>query len=377
MLLQIRLGLPACTLTVADYREVTNMPENETPNLFDYATKELSQDAIICWLIRWADDRYADVDRHIHSCGREFVLALLRDHGESSLPERIDTTICRQEKGIDVLAVLGANHVLLIEDKTGTKDHGNQLKRYYEHVTKGRTRLGEVREETVFPIYLKTGNQSRSKDKKIEGANEGYYRPYRVFNRGEFLGVLRQYEGNHPILKDYRDYLERWENSTNSFRNWKQEERPQWSWASWEGFYRYLECNLDVRDWSYVANPSGGFLGLWWNYIRVNGDGGPQIYLQLEASPKKKRHLLCFKVNNTPKASRREARLTWHKRIGEAGGDRVERPRVMRSGWTMTVGHWKGEWLAFDSNGEIDLPGTVANLKAAEQILRIAAEKIN
>ena len=26
-----------------------------TPNLFDFATKELSQDAVICWLIAWAD----------------------------------------------------------------------------------------------------------------------------------------------------------------------------------------------------------------------------------------------------------------------------------------------------------------------------------
>ena len=25
-----------------------------TPNLFNYATKELSQDAMICWIIAWA-----------------------------------------------------------------------------------------------------------------------------------------------------------------------------------------------------------------------------------------------------------------------------------------------------------------------------------
>jgi len=353
------------------------MQEKKAPNLFDYATKELSQDAIICWLIRWADDRYADVDRDLHSCGREFVLALLRDQGETSLPERIDTTIYQQEKGIDVLAALGAHHVLLIEDKTGTKDHGNQLKRYYEHVTKGHTRLGQVSKETVFPIYLKTGNQSRSKDQKIEGANEGYYRPYRVFNRGEFLGALRSYKGKHQALMDYRDYLERWEDSTDNFRNWKNDERSKWSWPAWEGFYRYLECNLVVHDWSYVANPSGGFLGLWWNFIRVNGNDGSQIYLQLEAHPKKKRHLLCFKVCDAPKRRRSEIKSTWHKRIHDAGGGRVERPRVMRSGKSMTVGHWKGEWLAFASNGTIDLPGTVANLKAAEKILRTASENVN
>ena len=35
------------------------------PNLFDFATKELSQDAMICWLIRWADFRFANTDREL------------------------------------------------------------------------------------------------------------------------------------------------------------------------------------------------------------------------------------------------------------------------------------------------------------------------
>nr|WP_260390277.1 hypothetical protein [Ornithobacterium rhinotracheale] len=29
----------------------------EKPNLFQYATSELSQDAFLCWLIAWADAR--------------------------------------------------------------------------------------------------------------------------------------------------------------------------------------------------------------------------------------------------------------------------------------------------------------------------------
>ena len=349
------------------------MQENAKPNLFDFATKELSQDAMICWLIKWADNRYADTDRELHRCGRGFVRALLREHGELSLPKRIEATIYQQDKSIDVLATLGTDHVLLIEDKTGTKDHGDQLKRYYEHVIRGRTRLKGVSKDKVFPIYLKTGNQSRQKDRKIEGATEGFYRPYRVFNRSEFLDVLRSYQGNHQALIDYRDYLECRERRTHGFREWKKEKRAQWSWESWEGFYQYLEDTLGVGNWSYVANPSGGFIGFWWNFIRVNGNGGPQIYLQLEADLKKNRHLLCFKVCDAPKPRRRELKSKWYKRIREAGGGKVKRPRVMRSGGSMTVGHWEGEWLAFSSNGKIDLPGTVANLNEAKCILRSAA----
>lgn len=352
------------------------MSKNARPNLFDYATKELSQDAMICWLIRWADDRFADTDRELHGCGRKFVRALLSEHGVESLPVRVETRIFQQDKSIDVLAQVSPNHVLLIEDKTGTKDHGGQLRRYYEHVIKGDSQLGDVSEKHVYPIYLKTGNQSRFDDRKIERATEGFYRPYRVFNRNEFLDVLCSYNGNRQTLKDYRNYLKGWEKSTKSFHEWDKDKQSGWSWASWEGFYQYLEDTLRAvgyAGWEYVANPSGGFLGFWWNFIRVNGnDAGPQIYLQLEAAPGTNRHLLCFKVCDAVKERQQELKWHWHKQILEAGGGRVERPPVMRAGWTMTVGRWKGEWLAF-KDGKIDLDGTVANLRAAEQILRNAA----
>ena len=51
------------------------------PNLFDYATKELSQDAVICWLIAWAQTEPTDErDRMLRDLGRSFVDALLAKH---------------------------------------------------------------------------------------------------------------------------------------------------------------------------------------------------------------------------------------------------------------------------------------------------------
>ncbi len=356
------------------------MSESTKPNLFDYATKELSQDAMICWLIRWADNRFADTDSDLHSCGRRFVQKLLSKHGVESLPAGIETKIYQQEKSIDVLAQVNSDHVLLIEDKTGTSDHGDQLRRYYDHVIKGDSQLGNVSKKKVYPIYLKTGNQSHSKDRQIE-QNPDFYGPYKIFNRNDLLAVLCEYKGNHHALWDFRDYLKRWENRTNSFKDWKENKRSEWSWESWEGFYRYLEeqlCTGAYRDcdcdWSYVPNQSGGFLGFWWNFIYPNGNADLWIYLQLEADITNNRHLLCFKVH-APKERWQELKWEWHKRILDAADGKVMKPRVMRVGCTMTVGLWD-EWRAF-SNGSIDCPGTVANLREAEKILRFAAEAYN
>ena len=45
-------------------------------NIFDYATKELSQDAFICWLVACASED----GRALQHCGQAFISALM-NHG--------------------------------------------------------------------------------------------------------------------------------------------------------------------------------------------------------------------------------------------------------------------------------------------------------
>ncbi|EEK74634.1 hypothetical protein bcere0007_8460 [Bacillus mycoides] len=40
----------------------------------------------------------------------------------------------KQFKGLDLIIEISENKAILIEDKTYTKEHSNQLKRYYEEV---------------------------------------------------------------------------------------------------------------------------------------------------------------------------------------------------------------------------------------------------
>ena len=43
------------------------------PNIFEFATKELSQDAFICWLASWAKKEYIESDRELHQLGTYFL----------------------------------------------------------------------------------------------------------------------------------------------------------------------------------------------------------------------------------------------------------------------------------------------------------------
>lgn len=365
-----------------------NSKKNNKPNIFEYATKELSQDAMICWLLKWSEAGQSD-DRELHDCGVRFVCALLRKHDPKIQLNEIDEVeIHQQDQKIDVLARVkdksDRQYVLLIEDKTGTKNHGEQLKEYYTKVADGKTKLGPVnKDENLYPIYLKTGNQSLRDDRCIEENKriEGKYN-YKVFNRQDFLEVFELYAGDNAILLDFRQHLEQLEYRTNSYKEWTKEEREQndkgeyWYWNAWEGFYRCLEEKLSRNKWGYgwgyVPNPAGGFLGWWWWPV------DSKLYLQIECNKKKRGGWrdarLCFKVSSEDKDDKRELKWCWHNRVIKAGGQQVTKPKIMRIGNAMTVALWKEDWMAFGEDGKLDITQTVENLRQVSDVVKKAAE---
>ena len=340
---------------------------SNAPNLFHYATKELSQDAMICWLIKWAGQGKGGgpEQEELRRCGRRFVSALLNHNSADpiELEDEVKTEIHQQDRRIDVLAQIDNKHVLLIEDKTGGKDHSKQLERYYELVKKGRTKIGEVEKEHLHPVYLKTGNQTLADDHRIETETK-----YKVFNRTDFLNVLNGYEGRNSILLDFRQRLQEIEDQTNSYTQWTRDDERE-SWRAWEGFYRRLEGELDDGSckiwWGYI--PIGDFLGFYW------WSPEDSIYLQIEADPGKEAKL-CFKVDAEGEPSDRKQHLKWHwhERVLTAGRGQVVKPKRMMIGNWFTVAWWKEDWMAFGKDDKLDMSGTVENLKQAEAVLKTA-----
>lgn len=346
------------------------------PNLFNYATKELSQDAMICWLIAWAaqNNGGSSEDEKLRCCGLRFVSALLnhrQDEEDLIELDRVDNVeIYQQEQGIDVLARINGEHVLLVEDKTDSDDHGDQLATYYENVVEGRTILGNVDESDLRPIFFKTGNQSLVEERRIEEEER-----YKVFTRKHVLKVLDGCEGRNAILSDFRQYLKGLEDQTNSYKKWTRNHDRE-SWLAWEGFYRHLEREfIGIGRWTwwgYVSNPAGGFLGFSWA-ASVNDE----LYLQIEAhleSGVVTKATLCFKVYAGSKSNSRKQKLKWdwHRRVLKASKGQAVKPARMRIGETMTVACWQPDWMAFGKDGKLDMSQTIKNLKQAEQVVRAA-----
>ena len=81
-------------------------------NIFRYATKELSQDAFLCWLANWYN-----YDSPLKSLSKEFVDLIMSRAGVPD-SELKSISVLRQYNHIDVLLIINESTGIVIEDKT-------------------------------------------------------------------------------------------------------------------------------------------------------------------------------------------------------------------------------------------------------------------
>ncbi|MGE6327147.1 PD-(D/E)XK nuclease family protein [Psychrobacter pacificensis] len=253
-----------------------------TPNLFKFATSELSQDAFICWLLSWADQDYqtgSDKHKALNKIANR-VLALFFDKAVKSLPSRIDKIVVkRQVNNIDVLCIINDTYCVLIEDKVGSIQHSNQLVRYKQFMINDHKVT--FAEDKIIPIYLQTHDQSNYK----AVLKDGFY----PVTRKDLLNIFDSEKNaalqESDIYIDYLNYLQSIEEAVQSF---KSKSVNKWKKRAWIGFFQHLQSYLGEGNWKYVANKSGGFMGFW-AFKQVVGDIA--VYLLLEQDK------VCFKVS--------------------------------------------------------------------------------
>lgn len=316
------------------------------PNLFDFATSELSQDAFLCWLLSWADPSQRDEDPSLHKAAIGFLHALF-DRAGHQCPEAITKVDVKQQyQNIDILAVLNDAVPLLIEDKTHTKNHSGQLARYREIVKQAYPDIAD------FPaIYLKTGDQSSYSE--IEAAGYG------VFRRTDLLEVLQtglQQGVDDRVFLDFHAYLSAHDASVAAFSSIPVAE---WHWNCWTGFFIELQAQLNDGTWDYVPNPSGGFMGFWWHWCGNK-------YLQLEMDK------LCFKIEVEEEEEQLQQRNDWHNRLIAASASAnfpISKPSRFGRGTWMTVAILNADYRKCDDNGILDIAATVEGLREAERFM--------
>ncbi|WP_394365037.1 PD-(D/E)XK nuclease family protein [Paraburkholderia kirstenboschensis] len=162
------------------------------PNLFKYATSELSQDAFICWLLEAADSKYESVCPELCALGRAFLSLIFAGHTDAPAPARIETVeIQRQKARIDILCWVNRDIVIVIEDKVGTEQSRGQLRRYKDHAETGLKQPISRRLHT----YIQTGDQSNYSPVLLDG--------YSILRRSDLLELFESELGKaraRPVI---------------------------------------------------------------------------------------------------------------------------------------------------------------------------------
>ena len=317
-------------------------------NIFHWATKELTQDAFLCWMIQWASEGNFYVNPSLHQIGKKFLETLISKFVPSfTLPKGSIIKIFKQLYRIDIVVKIETylgDYVILIEDKVHA-DIYNNLDDYLSFLKKDENFHHCI---GFFPILIKTGDQA--------SYHKALYANFKTFLRKDFLDFLvynDQYR-SHPVLNDFYSHIASMEEDVQSFKSktigtWIKE------WNPWKGFYSYLSQHTPFIAWSYVANANGGFL-----CSRMDGDtvkefaGLGLLYWQIESDKK----LLCLKLGEVyarHSAIRDQAISIVDKFIAENNIQDIVPPARKGCGCYMTIKVVKQEnWLGKD-NEIVDL----------------------
>ncbi len=320
------------------------------PNLFHFATSELSQDAVLCWLLSWADIQHANDSMHV--IGKALV-ELIYTRAGMKAPAASSLAVEKQQGHIDILCVVNKETAIVIEDKAGTKQHSGQLEKYRVHVT---TELGYAPSNMIL-VYIQTGDQSDYGPVLKSG--------YLCISRADLLDIFESETAQTAkeqcdIIRDFSAYLRKIEDGVQSYRTTPP---SQWSWNAWKGFDSRLQNEMGEGHWDYVANPSGGFLGYWWHF---GGDDDFNVYLQLEERK------FCFKIWVKDVQRRGELRRCWHETImaaGKARGLDVKRPSRFGLGEYMTVVVLATDYRMTGNDGLINMDKTLALFQSAQAVI--------
>jgi hypothetical protein len=252
-----------------------------------------------------------------------------------------------------VYARVNDDFFIIIEDKTHTKTHDNQLARYRQSAQA----MCEHEKRQLVCIYLKTGDESQASFEAIK--HDGFA----VVVRHDLLAFFKKHDVKNAIYEDFVENLQRIEDAVQSYMT---APIKDWNyflplhWYVWTGFFRFLETNFNGKNAAWhVAHPRDSFLYYYWGGKPIN-DGSCWIYLQIESNTGK----LCFKIG-TNDALFHEMLTQWHNIIKQhaqsAGMATIQRPeRIDASGKTATIAIVNREdWLGaddaiFDANAVLE-----------------------
>ena len=353
-----------------------------TPNIFRFAKSELSQDAVLAYMLVWAAPFFGHMkkDRAMHKLGKAFLLALLKStRGGARKGMQFKKVIVEtQDHDVDVSVKVNDSIFLILEDKVegaeGVDKKGvSQIEKY----VKAAKKRGE---KGVRPIYIKTGNEKPETrmltEKRCDKLNGGH------FYRKDLLNLLSQHKDTgNAIVDEFHRHLENLEQETQSFLCTSVKgNRKDWRGRAEEGYCLALERDFGCEGWGYTSNPADGTYMCYYGNFRAVKNHNCDLYLQIDHSTELylrvrgddisigNRRLVFEKVE---KACSKFPEIRVEKCSGNTRGNSTKLAKVF---FDKKKAKEDTTYMALDAGRKIDLPATVQRLKKVVRLIEASCK---
>ena len=272
------------------------------PNIFHFATSELSQDAFIAWLLSWANQEHKPENKQLHQLGLVFLQSLLAKQNRV-ISEISNLEIKTQFYKIDVFVSFKMDNKhfgIIIEDKIFSSNHSNQLIKY-------KTLVENKNFDIVVPIYFKTGFQHSYKDVINKG-----YAPYTIKDFIKVLQIGISQGIDNAILTNFFNYIQerekQFDDAKNAYENYKSVPISKWNWWSCSGFFEENKKQFNA-GWSSVGNNRQPLLAFWFGHrhLYVIDDVGSKLifkpYIDILYSHNSIKINFRIDLNNNPQTN--------------------------------------------------------------------------
>ncbi len=257
----------------------------DSNNIFKYATSELSQDAFICYLLSFALEENNNINNQLTKVAFKFLNKIregaIKNGKKVFEKDSYVSEIRQQYKNIDILVRIDDVYII-IEDKTFTSTHNNQINRYTEKLVED----DKIPLENIICVYYKIIEQP------FREGNVDF-----EFDRKKLLELFLHANVKNTIFNDYVSYLQ--------FIDYriccKIYDIPldKYDYFNNLGFFEYLK-NKVKNFWGYgsISNAKGGFEGLWYGGydLEVENLKKYTLYFQIENDLINKTFAIALKV---------------------------------------------------------------------------------
>jgi len=239
-------------------------------NLFDYATKELSQDAFLMWLFENYDDPI------IGNLANDILGTFCEFEEDEQIKE---LSVKPQWCKIDISVWIKTNKqdiALFIEDKTFSNEH-SQLTVYDGYIDK-------ISDRKVFKIFYKTDIVDVDERERIKSANKENKSDWRILDIFDIIPLFKKYQDiDNLIVLQYIEHIKSIEEAVTNCEL-PMRDSTQIDSLKWKAFFREeVAPNLISTDdlcwWVEKSNYSYVYFGVR-KYNRENDSAIPFLEIR-------------------------------------------------------------------------------------------------